>query len=197
MPSVWTPLVLIVVRAKLVLLATENVARVSSYNYKDFHYCLKQLRLFFWNWTYTEIFVKTLPISCWSYRNLNFEIRTGVSRTCRYPTQIIPYNIITIIQWVNVLAKFTFPIIVYYSGLGIHLVCIYFTKRKLLLYSYQKKKNSKIDRSPYSFTRKWRFTTLATSSHKEKADIFFSARAKHAWNDARCSTKELTVNRRT
>ena len=46
---------------------------------------------------------------------------------------------------------------------------IYFTQRNLLLNSKQQKKN---DRSPYSFARKWRFTSTGRSSRKGKAAIF-------------------------
>ena len=51
---------------------------------------------------------------------------------------------------------------------------ISFTKRNLLLDSKQQKN----DRSPYSFSKIWRFTTIAKSSRKEKAAFFKAGEQK-------------------
>ena len=81
------------------------------------------------------------------YRNLNFEIKTGVpharlgeAAACLYA--IIPYTIIVII--LTSPAKFTFPTIVSYSALGTVLYLFY---RKKVIAQLKRRKN---DRSPYS-----------------------------------------------
>ena len=56
----------------------------------------------------------------------------------------------------RILAKYTFPVLIFFSNIGIDLYSFY---RKNLIVT--PKIRQKIDRSPYSFTRKRRFISLA------------------------------------
>ena len=66
------------------------------------------------------------------------------------------------------LAKLTFSTIVSFSTLRIGPNLFYIEK-----FITQFKTTEKNDRSPYSFSRKWRFTSMARFSRKEKAAIFW------------------------
>ena len=71
------------------------------------------------------------------------------------------------------------------------LVHIYFTWRNLLLNSKQRNKNY---RSPCSLWRKWRFTSMARSKHKEKATSVYCAHDDLAWNYAQhCQHKTTSL----
>ena len=109
-------------------------------------------------------FCQTLLIDCFYYVNFNFEIkmrgrhvRLGVTAPCLHP--ISPYNI--------TMSIVTFPTTVYCSTLRIGPYLFYMAK-----FITQFKTTEKNDRSPHSFMRKWRFTSMARSSRKEKAAIF-------------------------
>jgi len=68
---------------------------------------------------------------------------------------------------VTIAAKFTFPTIDFCSTLRIG-PYLFYTKKFITQF-----KTLEInDRSPYSFARKWRFTSMARSRRKEKAAIF-------------------------
>ena len=58
---------------------------------------------------------------------------------------------------------------------------IFFFQRKIATAHFKKRGN---DSSPYSLKRKWRFTSVGSSSLKAKAGFFKCARANHAWNYA-------------
>ena len=149
------------------------------------------LKSFHWNRTCTEIFFQTLPIDCLYYRNLNFELKMGVSMflywgttaPCLYP--INPYNSPMIVA--------TFACLIQVSE-----ACFFSTLRigpylfHIKLFITKFKTTEKNDRSPYSFLRKWRFTYMARSNRKEKAAIFKCARDDDReimrGRDAQCNT---------
>ena len=56
-----------------------------------------------------------------------------------------------------------------------------FSRAKLTVHF---KRREKVDRSVYSFKRKWRFTHLRSSSLKAEAAMFLCPRAYYAWNCA-------------
>ena len=91
-------------------------------------------------------------------------------------------QILIIAPWLYswLIARFTFPTIVSCSTLRIGLYMYLFYKEKFIA---QFKATEKYDRSPYSFSRKLQFISMAGSSCKEKAAIFLM-RANHAWNYA-------------
>ena len=120
------------------------------------------LRSFHWN----RVFGQTLPIDCLYYRNFNFEIKTTGSLVRLVATAPFLYPINPYDYSHDCLANSRFRRLF----LVLHWVRPYvFYIEKFIT---QFKTIEKNDRSPYSFSRKWRFSSMARSSRKEKAAIF-------------------------